>query len=252
MEGWIKLHRSILDKPIWLASTPEQKTILITLLLMTNHDEKEWEWEGKQFTCKPGQIITSLDSIQKHAGKSISIQNIRTSILRFEKYEFLTNQSTNRSRLITICNWDTYQEKSEVKKEELTSQLTCIQQAANKQLTTNKNIKNDKNNIITPLPPSSRGRSENRNFDKWVENIEETFREPVSLYMEYKAGRRETYKTEKSFALMVSNLQKLSNNDPVKAKLIVEQSMSNNWAGLFDLKNVKNEQTAGKARKKLY
>ncbi|MCA5964224.1 hypothetical protein LC724_33295 [Blautia sp. RD014234] len=39
-KGWIKIHRELLDKPIWQLSTPEQKSILITLLLMANHREK--------------------------------------------------------------------------------------------------------------------------------------------------------------------------------------------------------------------
>ena len=41
LDGWIRVHRELLDKPIWLNSTPEQKTILITLLLMANFKENE-------------------------------------------------------------------------------------------------------------------------------------------------------------------------------------------------------------------
>jgi hypothetical protein len=46
-QGWIKLHRELLEKPIWTAATPEQKVLLITLLMMANHGEKQWEWKGK-------------------------------------------------------------------------------------------------------------------------------------------------------------------------------------------------------------
>ena len=54
---------------------------------------------------------------------------------------------------------------------------------------------------------------------------------------------------------MANKLISMSNNNPDNAKKIVEQSMINNWAGLFELKQNNNksyEQTAGKARKKLY
>jgi hypothetical protein len=54
-KGWIKLYRQLLNKAIWQCSTMEQKVILITLLLMANHEEKEWEWQGEKFKCKPGQ-----------------------------------------------------------------------------------------------------------------------------------------------------------------------------------------------------
>lgn len=109
MQGWIKIYREILNKPIWLLSTPEQKTILITILLMVCHEENEWEWKGERYICQPGQMITSLDKIAKKAGKGISIQNVRTALSRFKKYSFLTNESTNSNRLITICNWNEYQ-----------------------------------------------------------------------------------------------------------------------------------------------
>ena len=148
-KGWIKLYRQLLNKAIWQCSTMEQKVILITLLLMANHEEKEWEWQGEKFKCKPGQFITSLKSIAEKAGPGISLQNVRTALSKFEKYEFLTNQSTNRNRLITITNWRLYQSQDK----QLTSKLTSSQQTANKQLTTNKNDKNDKKNIPPIVPP---------------------------------------------------------------------------------------------------
>ena len=141
-KGWIKLHRELTDKAIWLDSTPEQKTILITLLTMANHEENEWIWKGEKYKVKKGQFITSLDSITKKCGKGVSVQNVRTALKRFEKYEFLTNESTNKNRLITIVNWGSYQGKEENQQ--------ANQQATNKQLTTNKNDKNEKNikNIV--------------------------------------------------------------------------------------------------------
>lgn len=141
MQGWIKLHRCLTEKAIWLESTPEQKVILVTLLMMANHTEKEWEWKGEKYKAKPGQFVTSLNSIVRNCGRGISVQNVRTALKRFEKYGFLTSESTNRNRLITITNWASYQSEES----ESTNQPTSNQQATNKQLTTNKNDKNDKN-----------------------------------------------------------------------------------------------------------
>lgn len=150
--GWIKLYRQLLEKPIWQESTPEQKVILITLLSMANHEEREWEWQGEPYKASPGQFVTSLDSIRKKCGKGISLQNVRTALKRFEKYEFLTNQPTNKNRLITIVNWEVYQSKDN----DLTKELTSNQQGTHKQLTTNKNEKNDKNEKNNNNPRNSR------------------------------------------------------------------------------------------------
>ena len=148
-QGWIKLYRELLKKPIWIKSTPEQKTILITLLLMANHETNEWEWQGKKFSVNPGQFITSIDEIVKACGKGITIQNVRTALNKFEKYEFLTNESTKAGRLITIENWCIYQEKESETNKADNKDLTKNQQRPNKDLTPNKNDKNDKNNIYS-------------------------------------------------------------------------------------------------------
>lgn len=131
MEGWIKVHRAILDKPIWKDSTMEQKVILITLLLMASHKENEWEFKGEKYKVQPGQFITSLPSIVDKSGVGISIQNVRTALKRFEKFEFLTCQSTNRNRLITIVNWTNYQGDESEPNRQINSQLTGNQQATN-------------------------------------------------------------------------------------------------------------------------
>lgn len=141
MQGWIKLYRELGDKPIWLESTPEQKVILITLLMMANHDSKEWEWMGKPYKAEAGQFVTSLQKIAAKSGKGISIQNVRTALKRFEKYDFLTDESTKVNRLITIVNWGLYQGSGDRANKATNSQLTDDQQSANSQLTTNKNVR---------------------------------------------------------------------------------------------------------------
>ncbi|EEO9509749.1 DnaD domain-containing protein [Listeria monocytogenes] len=151
--GWIKLHRDLKEKPIWKSSTPEQKTILVTLLMMANHKENEWEWRGKPFKAKPGEFVTSIKSITEECGKGISSQNVRTALKRFENYGFLTKKSTKVNTLINIVNWGVYQESENKPNTLANNQLTNDSQTANKQLTTNKNVrtKECKNNNNSDL-----------------------------------------------------------------------------------------------------
>nr|WP_319510183.1 hypothetical protein [uncultured Draconibacterium sp.] len=128
------------NKPIWRTSTPEQKVILITILLMANHKVNEWEWKGERFEVKPGEFVTSLESIKNEAGKGISIQNVRSALNRFKKLEFLTEKSTKSGRVITVCNWESYQDNKEVVQQRK-------QQIGNKDLTPNKNDKNVRTEI---------------------------------------------------------------------------------------------------------
>lgn len=143
--GWIKLYRCLLDDPIWLCSTSEQKIILVTLLLMANHAERKWEWNGRPYICGPGQMITSLNSIREKIGKRISIKQIRTALLRFEKMGFLTNQSSPHNRLITICNWGNYQSQSLTEGKAEDNHPANNRQDGSKHWASNKNVKNEKN-----------------------------------------------------------------------------------------------------------
>jgi uncharacterized phage protein (TIGR02220 family) len=137
MDGWIKLHRKILEKPIWKKSTKEQRIILICLILMASHTEKEWEWEGKKFKVTPGQFITSLNSIAEISG--CSTQNVRSALTRFKKFEFLTYQVTKTGRLITIINWELYQGGDDKPNIAPNKEVTKTQQRGNKDLTIIKN-----------------------------------------------------------------------------------------------------------------
>lgn len=161
--GWIKTYRELLDKPIWHESTPEQKSILITLMLMANSQETQWEWRGEPYTALPGQFVTSLEKIAAKAGKGITSRNVRTALNRFEKYGFLSNQSTNKNRLITIVNWGVYQSppsetvKQTVKQQSGNSQATVKQQSTNKNLRIKELENKEKDNVQEEAPDQLTG-----------------------------------------------------------------------------------------------
>lgn len=72
------------------------------------------------------------------------------------------------------------------------------------------------------------------------EEIGMDFLPAFTKWIAYKGGRKESYKTEESLAAMCRKLVKLSGNNANRALEIVEQSMANNWAGLFELKTEKS------------
>lgn len=141
--GWIKLHRCLLSKAIWKCSTPEQCKLLITLLLLANHEPNQWMWKGEKYTCNPGEFITSSLSLSKTTG--LTRQQVRTALDKFEKLDFLTTETTNKSTKITIVNWGFYQGQQQQSNQQTNKQATNKQPTSNQQVTTNKNDKNDKN-----------------------------------------------------------------------------------------------------------
>lgn len=106
---WIKLYRELLNKSIWLDSSPEHKIVIITLLLMVNYKEREWLFNGRRFKARAGETVTSLDSIVQNAGRGISVQNVRSAIDKLKTLGFIEEEVGARGRHIRILNWDKYQ-----------------------------------------------------------------------------------------------------------------------------------------------
>lgn len=73
-----------------------------------------------------------------------------------------------------------------------------------------------------------------------IDFVADEFREIFNTWLEYKRQRGEIYKSEKSLKSCYKRLLKLCYNDPNIAILVVEQSMANNWAGLFELEKQRN------------
>ena len=63
MTSWVKLHKKLIDKPIWKNSTLEQRVILITLLCSVNDEATEWDYNGEKFIVEAGQLVTSIAEI---------------------------------------------------------------------------------------------------------------------------------------------------------------------------------------------
>jgi len=63
------------------------------------------------------------------------------------------------------------------------------------------------------------------------------YKDSFLLWLKYKKENKQSYKSETSKKIALEKLNTLSGNDELKAMEIVKQSIANNWAGLFELKN---------------
>ncbi|MCM3711530.1 hypothetical protein [Sporosarcina luteola] len=134
MSGWVKLHRAVMDKPIWTESTSDQKVILMALLMLANYEERQWKWGGREYDLQPGQFVTSIASLSQRCGKGVTVSKVRTALKRFEEYGFMTSETTNQNQVITIVNWGLYQKNEEP----MTSNFANERRACNKQIATTK------------------------------------------------------------------------------------------------------------------
>ena len=137
-EGWIKLHRKLLDNPVTMKDT-DHLAVWIYLLLNASHNEHPALFKGEKIILKPGQLITGRKSIALalHIDES-KVERILKSLKSEQQIE---QQTSSKNRLISITNWEFYQQSEQQNEQQVNNKRTTSEQQVN----TNKNIKNDKN-----------------------------------------------------------------------------------------------------------
>ena len=119
-ENWIKLHRQILNWE-WYSDTNTFRVFMHCLLMAQRDDYK---YRGVQL--KAGQFTTGIFEMADILG--LSAQQVRTALKKLEKSGEINKQSTSRYSIITVKNWNVYQQ--------VNKQITNKQQTNNKQITT--------------------------------------------------------------------------------------------------------------------
>ena len=105
MNGWIKLHRQLIDNG-WMQDHPVFIT-MVYCLLKASHKDGEFPHRGDRISVGAGQFIFGRHKASEDT--CLSPQQIRTAIKKLEKYNFLTIRSTKRFSVVSICNWEAYQ-----------------------------------------------------------------------------------------------------------------------------------------------
>ena len=135
-QGFIKIYRSLLQWEWW--DDINTFRLFVTILIHANWKDKKWH--GKKI--KRGQLWTSLESLSRKSG--LSVQEVRTSLDKLKSTNELTIKSTNKGRLVTVVNYDFYQDDDRLPTSNATDEATSKQQASNKQATTTKERKERK------------------------------------------------------------------------------------------------------------
>lgn len=76
-----------------------------------------------------------------------------------------------------------------------------------------------------------------------LSTINTNFLPLIEKWLRYKKDKKQKYKSTESVLAFYKSLLNLSKNNPATAEKIIEQSMANNWAGIFELKTNTDKQT---------
>ena len=138
--SWIKMYRSFLDWE-WY---PDTNCVRLALhfILKANYQPKKWQGT----VIDRGQLVTSRGQLAEETG--LSQMQVRTTLDKLQKAGFLTKCTTSKYTIVTICNYDYYQQKQDGcddgEQPTDNQQITSEQPTDNQQITTTKEYKKER------------------------------------------------------------------------------------------------------------
>ena len=147
-QGWIKLHRAVLDWQ-WFGD-PNTTHVFMYCLLKANHKDNM----HRDTLVKRGTFLTGRDLISRETG--CSVREVRTALKRLESANVLTSKTSCQGTVIEVLNYDRYQQIDQQNDQQATNERPTNDQQA----TSNKNDKkekNDKNTLSDDVPPPANG-----------------------------------------------------------------------------------------------
>jgi len=208
MEGWIKLHRKIIDNPYYFSEPFTRSQAWVDLLLIANNKPGMFYKRGIRVEVERGQVGYDIETLA-HRWKW-SRGKVERFISGLEKDSQIVRQKNNVTTLISICNYNIYQSDSKADNK-------ASSKANGHQTDTNKKEKKDKE----------------------VDTIVSTWRDNFEIYLkECKAEYSRLYR-DQSFIDEQSRL-----NPNVNIKLSIEKGYTNFWGTELGWKHKKKSKSA--------
>lgn len=132
MQGWVSVHRKMLDNPV-VFKDADHVAVWMYLLLNAAHKECQVLFKGEKITLLPGQLITGRKAISDKL--KISDSKVHRILKLFEIEQQIEQQTSNKNRLISIKNWDKYQLSEQQNEQQLNNNRTTTEQQTDEKFT---------------------------------------------------------------------------------------------------------------------
>lgn len=214
-KGWIKVYRKLQECELWLEDKAfDDRSAWIDLLISAGHRDTQIIFNGHPVKISRGQLLTSVRKLAARWkwGNQKTLDYLRL----LEELGMIKKDSDNYRTLITIENYEIYQGEENTDR-------TLTDTPAERKPTTNKNIKNEKNN--------------NKSIDAMLlieqSDISLRLKPKVADWVNYKKERREGYKETGLKSLLTQIAKKEAENGTQAVIDVIDLSMSNGWKGII-------------------
>ena len=148
MKGnWIKLHREMLDNPT-VMKDGDHLAVWIWLLMNATSKRRPVRFGGEQIYLQPGELTTGRKAIA--SALRISEYKVQRILSMFENAQQIAQRTDRQCRLITILNWNEYQQGAQRFAQDVHNEPPTNRQRPD----TKQEYKNRKNRESVPHPPT--------------------------------------------------------------------------------------------------
>ena len=230
MEGFINLHRTLLDNMIFSSQTGLK--IWIWLLLKASYRKRHVSLKiGKgetTVTIERGQLLFGRYKAEEEL--CIDGSTIYKWIKKLEENDMILIQSSNQYSIITICNYDTYQSENIKEEQPSNNQVTTKEQQSNSRRTAEEQQSNtyNKDNNIKKVNKDKKVNKEDGEKQKLVFPYQS---EKFMLLWDELVKMPKWRK--KPFSALQLTLHKLSEFDEDFVIELIENAITGNYQGII-------------------
>lgn len=225
--GWVKSYRKIEDWE-WYKK-PLTAHLFQHLIRRANHTAKKWQG----FDIPAGCLVTSIPHLAEQTGLSqMQVKTALGHLYSSQDVEKVTDSITDGKKanftVLKVKNYALYQDDNR----QYNRPITDEQPTDNRPITTNKNVR------------SKEVKKKDITFDP-MEQIRENYQNPEVLeawkaFFEMRSSvKGGAVKSAHQTKLLIASLEKNARTDAERID-VLNQSIMNNWKGLFPLKENRN------------
>lgn len=247
MTGWIKLHRDLVDHPVFA----DESLLKVFLWCLVNANIETKAWNGTHLEA--GQFATGRNTAAAQLDKHPS--SVYRAFQRLEELGCINVTPNSHWTIITICNWSSYQDSpagDRATREQSASNFRSSREQPASTTKESKNSRIQEQKERSPLPPttgetcaaaSPRGR-----FDPAGVEVPPNLQTPEfsKAWRDWIAHRRDIRKPLTSGSCG-RQLQELARIGPHQAVAAIGRSILNGWTGIVfeETKHVRSRTSPG-------
>lgn len=214
MQGWISLHRQIMENEFYFVDRFTKMQAWIDLLLLANHKPVTIFIRGNEINLKEGQLAYSQLSLAKRWKWNRKTVDKFLSML--QNREMLDNRKTHLTTIISILKWNDFQQSGQQKdnRTDIDNNVKNVNTKKTKKRTAmEKTIEQEYFLELLPVD------STQEFIQSWTEWIDYCLEKKNKL-------TKSTAKKQINFLLTQPN-----------AVGCIDQTIQNGWKGLFEVKD---------------